>query len=87
MYLLFGGRGHSYTSSGFQTAWYRLMDTAVEEGVITERFIFHDLRAKAGSDSEDARLLGNDKRTLERHYKRMPVTVTPLKPKKLLDTG
>ena len=81
MYLLFGSRGHRYTSSGFQTAWYRLMDTAVEEGAVKERFTFHDIRAKAGSDSEDDRLLGNDKRTLERHYKRKPVAVTPLRRK------
>ncbi|MBS36922.1 MAG: hypothetical protein CMO26_13485 [Thiotrichales bacterium] len=81
MYLLFGGRGHRYTSSGFQTAWYRLMDNAMEKGAITERFTFHDIRAKAGSDSEDDKLLGNDIRTLERHYKRKPVTVTPLRRK------
>ena len=76
-----GSRGHKYTSSGFQTAWYRLMDDAFEKGVITERFTFHDIRAKAGSDAEDEKLLGNDRRTLERHYKRKPTTVTPLRRK------
>lgn len=44
-----------------------------------DRFTFHDLRAKAGSDSDDTRLLGHaDLRTLNRHYRRKPETVQPV---------
>jgi integrase len=62
--------------------WRRTMDKAVEEERLVERFTFHDLRAKAGSDSEDDGLLGHeDSRTLRRYYKRKPLKVTPLTPK------
>ena len=62
--------------------WRRVMDKALERGHLTERFTFHDLRGKAGSDSEDGGLLGHeDRRTLMRHYQRKPVKVTPLNPK------
>lgn len=44
-----------------------------------DRFTFHDLRAKAGSDSVDGKLLGHaDQRTLNRHYRRKPEVVTPV---------
>lgn len=34
-----------YTESGFKTMWGRLVDRAVEAGILTRRFTFHDLRA------------------------------------------
>lgn len=34
-----------YTESGFKTMWGRLMDDAIEAGVVIDRFTFHDLRA------------------------------------------
>ena len=75
-----------YTSDGFQAMWQRIMTKVLDEKRIGERFTFHDIRAKAGSDSEDDRLLGpDDARTLNRHYKRKAVKVTPLRPK-ILDT-
>ena len=59
----------------------------MEEGAIAERFTFHDIRAKAGSDSEDVKLLGHeDARIHRRHYQRKPIKVTPLKPK-ILDSA
>ena len=62
------------------------MKRVVETALIAERFTFHDIRAKAASDSDDDRLLGHeDSRTLNRHYKRKAVKVTPLKPK-ILDS-
>ncbi len=73
-------------SSGFQAMWRRLMKRAVETGLIAKRFTFHDIRAKAASDSDDDKLLGHeDSRTLNCHYKRKAVKVTPLRPK-ILDT-
>ena len=74
-------RGQVYTGDGFRTLWQKLMRKALETNAIAERFTFHDLRAKAGSDSNDDRLLGHqDVRTLNRHYKRKATRVTPLDP-------
>ena len=82
MYLICTRTGQRYSSSGFQAMWRRTMGKAIEEKRLAERFTFHDLRAKAGSDSEDDGLLGHeDSRTLRRYYKRKPLKVTPLTPK------
>lgn len=71
-------RGDEYTGDGFRTAWQRLMAKAVEAGV--ERFTFHDLRAKAGTETRDWRLLGHsDRRVFDRVYDRKPRRVTPVK--------
>lgn len=60
---------------GFKTAWQRLMSKAMQCG-LDERFTFHDLRAKAGSEAEDWRLLGHtDQATFERIYNRAPVRI------------
>lgn len=44
--------GSPYTSEGFRAMWQRTMNRALRQKVITERFTFHDLRAKAVSDSK-----------------------------------
>jgi integrase len=69
--------GQPYTADGFRTLWHRAMVAAqAAEGI--ERFTFHDLRAKAGTDGPDWRLLGHlDQRTHSRVYDRQPRTVTP----------
>lgn len=60
---------------GFKTAWQRLMHRALAVG-LEDRFTFHDLRAKAGSDGDDWRLLGHtDRGTFERIYNRAPVRI------------
>jgi integrase len=72
--LLAQSDGTPYTSDGFRTAWHRAMVKAA----LPETFTFHDLRAKAGSESRDWRLLGHmDQRTFERVYNRLPRKVTP----------
>lgn len=72
--LLSTASGKPYTGDGFRTAWHRAM---VKAG-LPETFTFHDLRAKAGSESRDWRLLGHmDQRTFERVYNRLPRKVTP----------
>jgi len=59
------------------------MVKALKDGLIEERFTFHDLRAKAGSETTDDKLLGHQNpATKRRHYERAPVKVTPLKRKK-----
>jgi integrase len=84
MFLLCTKRGRRYTSSGFQSIWQRVMRNAMERQVISERFTFHDIRAKTGSESKDDNLLGHrNQRTLSRHYKRKALRVTPLTPKVL----
>lgn len=37
--------GNPYSESGFKAMWNRLMLKALAEGIVTERFTFHDLRA------------------------------------------
>lgn len=66
--------GKRYTSDGFRTLFHRAMQAAIEaDGIKT--FTFHDLRAKAGTDAEDWRLLGHlDQRTHSRVYDRKPIT-------------
>lgn len=60
---------------GFTTAWQRLIRKALQVG-LEDRFTFHDLRAKAGSEAEDWRLLGHtDRATFERIYNRAPVRI------------
>jgi integrase len=81
MYLIVTRDGLRYSASGFQTAWQRLMTECLAAGVITERFTFHDLRAKAGSEHGDAtRLLGHQSATTTRRiYERKPDKVKPIR--------
>jgi len=87
--------GRPISSSGFQTAWQRVMTRAVEglraadgswthEPVITERFTFHDLRAKSLSDAkslEEAQKRGGhaDSKITQRVYRRLPKRAPALK--------
>lgn len=65
--------GRPYTGDGFRTLWHRAMEKALEAEPGLKRFTFNDLRAKAGSDGRDWRLLGHmDQRTFERVYNRLP---------------
>ncbi|MDN5849115.1 MAG: integrase [Nitrococcus sp.] len=70
--------GKPYTGNGFQTLWKRVIGQALAQGKLTERFTLHDLRAKAGSETDDDELLGHqDVRVLRRHYQRAPRRVRP----------
>lgn len=79
LYIIANEKGQPYTSSGFKSNWQRLMNNAMKRGVIHERFTFHDLRAKAGSDHDNAqRLLGHQSpATTKRVYERKPDKVKP----------
>ena len=75
--LLSTATGSAYTSDGFRTLWQRVMSKAVAKD-LAARFTFHDLGAKAGSESRDWKLLGHmDQRTFERVYNRLPTRVIP----------
>lgn len=85
MALLSTEDGKPYTGDGFRTLWHRAMVRAIEASRPApgaeprlQRFTFNDLRAKAGSESRDWKLLGHlDQRTFERVYNRLPRQVTP----------
>lgn len=78
MVLLATEDGNAYTGSGFRSLWHRAMVAAMEAGDLRTRYTFNDLRAKAGSESRDWKLLGHlDQRTFERVYNRLPVKVRP----------
>lgn len=68
--------GEPYTSDGFRSIWHRLMCKAVEEKGIA-RFMFRDLRRKAGTDSDDWRILGNSRAIYERVYNVKPQVSEP----------
>lgn len=80
MALIVNRSGSSYTLSGFESVWQKVMATALKKELIKERFTFHDLRAKAGSESDHAQeLLGHDDpRTTRRVYRRLPARVKPV---------
>lgn len=84
MYLFCTRTGSRYTTDGFRSIWQRKMRSALEIGVLRERFTTHDIRAKSASDASDLQraqdLLGhaNNKVTRE-HYRRLPELVKPLK--------
>lgn len=79
-YIVSQANGQPYSESGFQTAWQKHIRQCHENGLIAERFTFHDLRAKSGSDARDGKLLGHmDPRTLRRHYLRKPERVEPVR--------
>jgi integrase len=70
--------GKPYAADGFRTLWNRAMAKTLAEHPEIERFTFHDLRAKAGTDGEDWQLLGHlDQKTHARVYDRKAKTVRP----------
>lgn len=72
-HLLLNSRGQPLTSSGFKTMWQRRMK--VFRG---DRFTFHDIRAKAGSEVENTHeLLGNSEAVARKHYQRKLKPITP----------
>lgn len=85
MTVLCRSDGQPYTADGFSAMWQRLMTKALKKGAIQERFTFHDLRAKCGTDAADRgldsqALLGH--RTEQQHLaylrSRAAQRVTPL---------
>jgi integrase len=78
MHLIATETGKPYTSDGFRSLWHKAMTAAREAHPTMPRWTFNDLRAKAGSESIDWRILGHlDQRTFERIYNRLPRKVAP----------
>jgi integrase len=84
MYLLCTRTGQRYSASGFRSIWHRHMTSAVKNGILKTRFTTHDVRAKAGSDAPSTAratelLAHRDTGVTNRHYRRLPERVKPLK--------
>lgn len=78
LYWLSKADGQPYSEDGFRTAWNRAIRAALAKNPGLERFRFNDLRAKAGSEATDWRILGHlDRKTFERIYNRAPREVVP----------
>ena len=52
-YVIATEKGTPYSADGWRSICGRLMKSAWEEGVLEERFTFHDIRAKTSSDIAD----------------------------------
>ncbi len=82
-YLFITKKGQPYTGSGFASIWQRKMRAALEEGIITDRYREHDLRAKTASDTNlqhaSTMLAHGDEKTTERNYMRKSKIVMPLR--------
>ena len=80
-YMFCTRKGAPYSSDGFRSMWQRKMRSALKDGVLTERFREHDLRAKAASDVDrphaESLLDHADGRVTDRHYLRKPKEVKP----------
>jgi len=71
--------GQRITQEGIKTAWQRVMVDCYRSGAITERFTFHDIRAKSATDHESGVHLGHqNEKTLEKFYRRKPTVVRGL---------
>jgi len=87
LYLFCTQKGKPYSSDGLKAIWQRKMRKAHEEGVLQERFMIKDLRAKAATDIEQNRglefaqaLLGHSNAsTTRRHYIRKVQKVNPVR--------
>jgi len=83
MYLFCTRHGMQYTVGGFSSIWQRKMATALEQGVIKERFTDHDIRRKTGSDTtleHAVKLLGHsDAKVTMKHYRAKDEKVRPLR--------
>lgn len=80
VYVISNQFGTRYTDDGFRAMWQRAMRAWAAAG--HERFHFHDLRAKAGSDSKDVeaafKLLGHQSISMtQRVYERGERMVEP----------
>jgi len=58
-YLFCNKKGLPYTIDGFDSLWQRAIRKAIEKGVISERFRFHDIRRKTATDAD--RMYGRER--------------------------
>lgn len=83
LYLFCTRTGQPYTGNGFRSIWQRKMRSALQAGILTERFRDHDLRAKAASDIDSQHAMElmahQDERITKKYYRRKPEKVRPLR--------
>ncbi len=83
LYLFCTRTGQPYTGDGFRSIWQRKMRSALETGILKERFCSHDIRAKAASDTDLQHavelMTHQDGRITQKHYRRKPERVRPLR--------
>ncbi|MBR9814982.1 tyrosine-type recombinase/integrase [bacterium] len=80
MWVIANSNRQRYTSSGFQTAWQKLMRKCMSNSVLGERFTFRAIRAKARSDGSDKQLLGHaNPDAMAAIYQRKPILVEPVR--------
>lgn len=78
-YVLADKKGQPWHLFTLGSAFRRTVLKCLQDGSLKERFTFHDLRAKAASDTDGALLGHDDKRTLNRVYRRKETKVQPVK--------
>lgn len=78
-YVLCNRHGTPWTGFSMSARFRRHVAKVIQAGEIKESFTFHDLRARAASDSDGSLLGHNDPRTLHRYYKRKPFRAKPVK--------
>ena len=83
MYVFCNRLGQPYTGGGFRSMWQRRMKSALENGILKERFTEQDLRAKTASDIDREHaidlLAHSDGKLTDRVYRRRPHIVLPAK--------
>jgi len=86
IYLLATKLKKPYSKEGFNSTWDWLMERALKENVIKEKFRFHDIRRKAATDAqreyglEFARQgLVHATQAMTDHYISGEIRVTPFK--------
>jgi integrase len=55
-FVITSRKGTPYTEDGFRSAWQRMMAEAIKQGLIQEKFTFHDIRAKHLTDRDEQEL-------------------------------
>jgi site-specific recombinase XerC len=73
--LIHDKSGHAIATEAFKSAWGRVMNKALEQG-LKERFTFHDIKAKGVTDHE-SHASGHKSKKMLKVYNRKPDIVEP----------
>lgn len=79
MFVIHTSGGMRYTSSGFKAIWKRVVTSAFEQKLITEKFTFHDLKRKAISDfdGDKQQFSGHKTSAMVQRYDNVKPSVVP----------
>lgn len=80
MHIIRNRSGQGYTVSGFTATWKKLQQKALDDGIIKQKFRFHDLKITSVSDYEGDKqqFSGHKTRSMMERYNRRPDKVTPI---------